>query len=556
MANEHAPYPEVGKARGLPRRVSLVWILPLAAIIFAVVMIWLSYREQGPLVTIEFDKADGVQAGETPIRRHDVDIGIVESVRLSDDFESVIVAARIHPQVASQLDESARFWIVNARINTTEISGLGTLLSGAFIEVDWDSEEQGERKRKFIGTDEPPLTKRGTPGRRLTLSAEEAGYIYVGSPVFLRQIEVGRVERRRLSDGGKQVLFDIFVEAPYHNHIYKESRFFAVSGVEAELNSEGARVRVESIAALFTGGIAFETPIEAPDPQRVMFNDAHFKLYDNRSAARDTLFEDETDMRFRYMAEFEGSVKGLRAGASVEFNGLVVGRVVSVSVDLPDGPTGRTRVYAVMQLQPRRFGLVDVSPAQLREVLDRYVAKGMRAQLATGNLLTGSLVVKLVNKPNPLVARIDDDASPYPALPSTRSNVETVTRDVETLIKNLSQLPLQSLVESATELLVNAGNLVSSPDIQSLPAQLGSSLNSIASTADRIETASKNLPALLAALTSASRNADDVLSGLSPDSEIYIELAATARELREAAQSIASFAEYLEDNPNAVFTGR
>jgi len=220
--------PRIERIKGAPSRVSLVWLLPMAALLFAAWMLWQAYTDRGPLITINVDSAGGVTAGETRILSNDVAVGIVESVRLADDLRSVIIEARMNPDVAPYINTDTQFWVVNARINTTEISGLGTLLSGVYIEVDWD-DSPGTREDEFFALSEPPLTQRGTPGRRITLDAEEAGYIYVGSPVFHRQIEVGRVERRRLSEDGLKVLFDIFVEGPYHQFIFSETRFFRVN---------------------------------------------------------------------------------------------------------------------------------------------------------------------------------------------------------------------------------------------------------------------------------------------------------------------------------------
>lgn len=548
MAKRAPDTPVVETLRGLPSRVSLVWLLPLAAVLFALFVLWRAYVDRGPLVEIMFESAGGVQAGETEIRRRDVTVGTVEAVRLSDDLNSVVIDARLDPQVAPYIDTDTRFWIVNARINTTEISGLSTLLSGAYIEVDWD-DEPGERQSEFKGLSEAPLTTRGLPGMRVTLDAEEAGYIYVGSPVFLRQIEVGRVERRRLSEDGQQVLFDVFIAAPFHKYIYPETRFYGVSGVEASFNAEGASVRVESIAALFTGGIAFENSEISPSSKPLLRDGANFKLYGNKTEAQDSLFETTEDSNFRYIAEFDGSVKGLRAGAPIEYQGLRVGSVVDVSVELPGDPTGVKRIYAVLQFQPARLGVGDVTPESLLAVMQQFVEDGLRVQLASGNLLTGSLLVKLVEDSDAPVASIDINAEPYPALPTTPSNIEAVTADVETLVSNLAGLPLDSLVTAATDLLRNTSNIVSSNEMRNLPAQLSESLNAINAATD-------DLPTMMKALTSASQNADDVLQGLSPDSEIYVELSAAVRELRIAAKSIAAFAELLEENPNAVITGR
>lgn len=556
--------PESGKAPASSRlqrtgsltsRLSLIWLLPLSAALFAAWVIWESYSKRGPLVEINFDNAGGVTAGETRVRRNDVDVGRVEAVRLADDLDSVRVSVRLDPQVEPFLDADTRFWIVNARINTTEISGLSTLLSGAYIEVDWD-DVAGERRSDFVGLDEPPLTERGTPGLRLTLNADEAGYIYVGSPVFLRQIEVGRVERRRLSFDAQQVLFDIFIEAPHHKNVYPDTRFYGVSGVEANVGADGANVRVESIAALFTGGIAFENPPEIIDSEPVTSSAKRYKLFGSRSEARESIFDGTDDQRFRFMAKFQGSVKGLRRDATIEYNGLKVGRVTSVSVRLPKDPGEAASSTVTMQFQPSRLGLGDITQKQWYEKIDDLVDNGMRAQLASANILTGSLLVKLVSEPELTGAKINFNAQPYPQLPSIESNVEAVTADVETLVKNLSELPLDSLVTAATQLIQNADSLMSSQDIKGLPAQLSGSMESIAAAASRIETATADLPDMLKSLTVTSRNATEVLEGLSPDSEIYIELSAAARELRVAAQSIAAFAELLEENPNAVLTGR
>ena len=515
---------------------------------FAAWVLWQSYVKRGPLVHITFDSAGGVIAGETRVRRNDVDIGTVERVRLSDDLDSVVVDVRMDPMVEPHLDKDTHFWIVSARINTTEISGLSTLLSGSYIEVDWD-DDIGEPVSEFIGLEEPPLTKRGTPGRRLTLAAEEAGYIYVGSPVFLRQIEVGRVERRRLSMDATQVLFDIFIESPFHFNVYDETRFYGVSGVEGKIGADGATVRVESIAALFTGGIAFENPPEITGGEPISTNGKRFKLFDSRAEARDSIFDGAEDLRYRFSAVFTGSVKGLRRDAPIEYNGLKVGRVESVSVTLPEGAGDPGSALVIMQFQPGRLGLDDISRKKWREKFATLVDNGMRAQLATGNLLTGTLIIKLVSKPEFDVASIDFDARPYPSLPVIESNVEAVTADVQTLINNLSELQLDSLVGAATQLLNDTRELITSPAIDALPGQLSDSMASIVR-------ATSDLPAMVQSLTLASDNANDVLEGLSPDSEIYIELSAAARELRIAAKSIAAFAELLEENPSAVLTGR
>ena len=555
MTSDQPTRPNVENLRSAPARVSLIWLLPMAALLFAAWMLWQAYSGRGPLITIIFESASGVTAGETRVLSNDVAVGLVETVGLSEDLRTVVVQVRMNPDVAPYIDTDTQFWVVNARINTTEISGLSTLLSGAYIEVDWD-DSPGTREDEFYALLEPPLTQRGTPGMRITLDAEEAGYIYVGSPVFYRQIEVGRVERRGLSVDGSKVQFDIFVEAPFHRFIYGETRFFGVSGVEANVSDDGVSVRVESVAALFTGGIAFETEDQGNLGEPLLRDNTEFKLYGSRSEARESLFDAEGDDRFRYMVQLEGSTKGLKSGSPVEFNGIRIGRVIDVDILPPTADGQRTRVNAVVQLQPRRLGITDIDKAGMDELLQSFIDKGLRAQLASGNLLTGALLIKMVYREDAPAATLDTSTEPYASLPTTASNVEAITADVEALIKNLSELPLEPLVAAATDLLRNAGDLVSSEEVKSLPGQLSESLASLSAIADQVESATNDLPRMMVALTAAAENAEAVLAGVSPDSEIYVELSQTVSELRSAAKSIARFSKVLEDKPNAIITGR
>jgi len=138
MTSEQPTRPNIETTKSAPSRVSLVWLLPMAALLFAAWILWQAYASRGPLITIIFDSASGVTAGETRVLSNDVAVGLVESVGLSEDLQAVVVQVRMNPEVAAYIDSETQFWVVNARINTTEISGLSTLLSGAHIEVDWD----------------------------------------------------------------------------------------------------------------------------------------------------------------------------------------------------------------------------------------------------------------------------------------------------------------------------------------------------------------------------------------------------------------------------------
>ncbi|PID60100.1 MAG: hypothetical protein CSB44_11400 [Gammaproteobacteria bacterium] len=539
-------------------RVSLVWLLPLLAVLFAAAVVYQYWQQRGPLISIQFASAGGIEPGITAVRRNEVVVGRVEAVELADDLNSVVIKARMDPRVEPWLDEDTRFWIVSAHVSATEISGLGTLLSGAYLEVDWN-DTRGEPRDEFRGLEEAPLVRRSEPGVRVRLKADDASFIQPGSPVFYRKMEAGRVERRRLGEDGKEVLFDVFIKAPYDRHVYPKSLFYNVSGVEGRLDTEGVVVRVESVVALLTGGIGIENPPEAlMDEPLASTPDAtgEFRLYESLKEATDSFVNDFDDPAYRFSVRFSGSIKGLAPGAPVEYNGLRIGSVSSAAVALPETPGAEPIGNVVLQLQPQLLGIVDDDVEAFRDLMDELVTAGLRAELASGNILTGALMVNLVVEHEAAAAQLDMTHQPYPLIPSLPSNVEALTADVETIVANLAALPLDSLVASIIGLVDDARGIIGDPAMTALPGQLGDSLDSLANAAGRIEDASEDLPTMLEALTRASQNADVALQGLSPNSRIYRELSTTARELRQAARSIAAFAAYLERNPNALITGR
>ncbi|MCG8441347.1 MAG: MlaD family protein, partial [Caulobacterales bacterium] len=508
---------------------------------------WQSLNARGPSVEIRFESAEGVRAGRTQIRHKDVVVGEVEEVTLTEDLNAVIVKARLEKEMAAYLGETTQFWIVSARIDGSQVSGLGTLLSGSYIEVDW-SGDPGQRRRSFEGLTAPPLTEPGAPGRRVTLRSDRGGGLNVGSTVYFRQLPVGRVESRRLSDDARHVVFDAFIDAPFHEQISAATRFWNVSGFDVTAGADGFTVNVESVDAFLSGGVAFEE-ISADIADPLTEDGAEFRIFASRAAAEESLFQDEGDEGYRFIAEFGESVRGLRAGAPIEFDGIRVGEVLDVAVEAIEDGEGELRIYAILQFQPSRLGLHDLPPAELRAAFDSMVARGMRLQLASGNLLTGALMVRVVEEADPEPAAIDFAAAPYPALPTGPSDTAALPRDVETLVNNLATLPMEDLVVAATSLLRNADEVVSVLAENGAPEAL-------AEAARNLDTASEDLPALVAGLNALSGSADLALAGLGPDSEMYSELTAAARDLRLAARSIAELAERLEEQPNSLITGR
>ena len=206
------------------QRFSAYWLVPFVALLLGATLAYNTYKQQGPLITIQFNSAEGLIAGKTPIRYRNVNIGVVEKIALNDDLDTVMVEARMSVDSRRFLNNHARFWVVKPRVGTSGVSGLGTLLSGAFIQV--NSLVGTAYEDDFVGLEKPPLTEEGAPGVRINLQAEQAGYVSIGSPVYYRQVKVGRIEAQRFLPGYQIVEFTIFVEAPHHKIIRNITKFW------------------------------------------------------------------------------------------------------------------------------------------------------------------------------------------------------------------------------------------------------------------------------------------------------------------------------------------
>ena len=523
--------PEVEAERSW--RPSLVWLAPLAALAISLFIAWSSWSSRGPVVEVVFASAGGIEAGKTPLKHRDVEVGRVEDVGFTEDLGGVLASIRLDPDIAPYIDDTARFWVVRPQVSARGITGLETVLSGSYIEVAWDA-EIGEPQERFTALEEAPLTDPGEKGIRLRLIANDGGAMSVGAPILYKRIEVGRVEDKALSGDGERVEFDVFVNAPYDKLITSATRFWTVSGLAVELGAEGARLQVDSLASLLRGGVAFDTvAIDAApvDP------DQPFILYASESEARRSIFTENPREQIRLTVEFESSVRGLRVGAPVEYRGLRVGEVTNVAarVETLDGETDISLVVTLV-IQPARLGLPVESREETIAFLKRAVSRGLRAKLVSASLLTGALYVDLVEDPAAPVAIFDDLAEPYPRLPSVPSDFDDFTASAEGVLNRINALPVEELLYSANELLRNANALLAAEETTAIPGQVAGILEGVRVLVDGPEL--KGAVEDVAAAAAAARGLAEALEGSGAVEALEVAL----RDASEAAQAVAAFA--------------
>ena len=551
MNDQNVPLPEI-KARRGP---SLVWLIPLVVLAVGAWLIYDTLSKRGPDITIAFRTADGIEAGKTKLRYKNIEIGVVESVRFSDDFSHVLLKAHMELGADTFLRRGTRFWVVRPRLSARGVSGLSTLVSGAYIEVEPGA---GADQRHFEGFESPPVVRADEAGRRVTLIAARLGSLGAGSPVSYRGIRAGEVLGHELGSDRKSVLIYAFVKSPFDQLIRSNTRFWNVSGVDVALDADGLQVRTESISSVLFGGLAFETPVNA-EPLKGDLDEVIFTLYDTQKA----IVEEAFTKRIRFVLFFDGSVRGLKKNAPVEFKGIKVGQVTDIRLEFDQQDTS-FRIPVLIEIEPERIMARGESGAiGPKNLLDDLVQRGLRARLQTGNLLTGQLFVELDMHPDTKI-KLVSAAGEIPELPTIPASLAEITASVKGVLENVNRLDFGKINAELVGALEGANRLTNGPEIRASLRELQLALSTFRAMAQnldrRVEPIADNLDKTLTAGRIAVRKAqgtlrlvDDVLKSGSPIQSSYIEL---ADELTETARSIKTLVDMLARNPEAFIFGK
>ena len=536
------------------RRISLVWLVPVIALSVSLWAAWQSYLERGTLITITFENASGITAGETTIKYRDVTVGEVEEVEFDAGLSVVLVHARVDQTVAPYLDDDAQFWVVRPDVSVRGITGLETVLSGVYIEGNWDTEADVAQS-EFIGLEQPVLTRAGQRGINIVLRTDDGGSVTAGAPVLHKGIEVGYLADPELSFDGTQVLVSAFIEAPFDRRITTSTRFWDTSGFSVSFGTGGVSLNVNSLASLIEGGIEFDTIVSGGLPVR----DGHiFDVFFDEETARDSLFTDPNAEVLEVAILFEESVSGLTPGSEVRFQGIRIGEVSDLNaIVVGEGTNAEVRLQAVLAIEPSRLGMgSNASPDDALELLSDFVQRGLRARMVTGNILSGTLLVELVQIDNALPAILTNSAGMYPIVPTTDSEISDVAATAEGVLTRIGALPVEELLDGAINLmdsleslandeatrgapaslvalLEESRGLINDADLQAVPGDLRNVINdldaivnraaevdligdldtaieSAAIAAANIELATENLPQITAQIEEFTRRANDL----------------------------------------------
>jgi paraquat-inducible protein B len=520
---------------------SIVWVVPIIALLIGGWMAIKAWSEKGPEITITFESAEGLEANKTKIKFKDVEMGTVTEIRLKNDLSGVIVTAEMARNAEDYLTEQSKFWVVRARVAAGEVSGLGTLFSGAYIGC--IPSKEGKPASEFVGFEKPPVVTTGLPGRHFMLAAETLGSLDVGSPVYYRGIKVGQIVGYEFDADEELVNIRVFVSAPYHEKVMQSSRFWNVSGINFTLDTEGVKVDTQSLVSIMLGGVAFDLPEHLESDQHAD-QDRFFKLYANHN---DTKQKTYTVKRY-YLMYFDQSVRGLSPGAPVEIKGIKLGEVLDVKLVL-NSDDQSFRVAILVMVEPERIdaGMQSrIPPAAtegfadelvLQDDLETLVNKGLRAQLKTGNLLTGQLYVDLDFYPAAPPAEVVsiNGQQIFPTIPAP---LEQIAQRVDNILDEFEKVPFEKIGKELREA------------ISALTLTLGE-IKTISGSVNR-----ETLPRINTTLEDLQGALKGIEATIGEDSALSYNARMLTDEFLVAVRSLRSLLDYLEREPQALIFGK
>ncbi|MES2580313.1 MAG: MlaD family protein [Pseudomonadota bacterium] len=530
--NSTASLPSPKRERQRDWLPSLVWLIPILAAVIGIALMVKVLVDRGPVITISFRTGEGLEAGKTKVKYKEVDIGEVQTITLSKDRSQVLVTVQLSKNAESFTAVDTHFWVVRPRLGASGISGLGTLLSGAYIGADGGTSE--DTTKKFTGLEVQPTVTRDASGKQFKLHADDLGSLDVGSPIFYRRIKVGRVSAYDLDADGKGVTLRIFIDTPYDKFVGANTRFWHASGLDIQVNSGGFKVNTQSLATVVLGGMAFQSIDDSPGT--LSKENTTFLLAQNQSQA----FQEPDGRSITAMLHFNQSIRGLTPGATVDFRGVVLGEVKSVGIEY-DPKRREFDMPVVIEIYPARLGRKYAkdqaqSPYTQQQRIQFMVSRGLRAQLRTGNLLTGQLYIALDFFPK--APKITVQNSAQIELPTIPNGLDELQTQISTIANKLSKVPFEEIGHDLQKSLATLNKTLSSAE------RLAQTLNQDVA------------PEVAAAMKDVRKTLDNADRTLSEDAPLQQDLRQTLQELSRAAASMKVLTDYLEQHPESLIRGK
>jgi len=532
---------------------SIVWIIPVIALAIAIYIGYQSWQNRGEIVEIEFTNGSGLEIGKTKVKYKDVEVGKVIGISLAKNLQKVKVRVAIDREIAKELHGDSNFWVVRPRVTTRTVSGIGTLLSGAYISLSVGSDKKNSLKKNIIGLDEPPTLSGLDNGYKFSLEAERLGSTDIGTPIFYRGMAVGEVVSYKLLDNQKMSI-QIFIKTPYDYLIDNKTSFWNLNGLDIRFGSNGVEAHLESFLSFMQGGIAFENlsgqgeKLVEKDNQNIVF-----KLYQNQ----DSITKIEPINKLNYIMLFSDGVSGLQEGANLKHKGLIVGTVKKI-VPRFNHDKFSVEIPVLVEIWSEKFAIQnDENSTKIIEQM--IIKKGLRGKLKTANLLTGQMEIDLTFIKNRDNISLKKDGN-YLVFPTVETDIEQLLQRVDSVMAKLENAPLNEMIEELHKTTKNISKIIDINDKNSIISQTNEAIKNLNKILINFENIPKDIKYTLEqseiTLQKLNKTLEAGEKNLKDDSILQHDIRNLLQEVTRAATAIEGVADTLQRKPNSIIFGK
>jgi paraquat-inducible protein B len=549
--------PESGRRRTIWP--NLVWGIPLAAL---VVVAYLGVRaviNRGEVVTVTFTRAAGAKAGVTKVLYQGVEAGHLTKIEPNADGRRLDFHLRLVPAAKNGLNSNARFWLIGANPNFSDLSSLKAVVSG--VAIGYAPGEGGEPEDQFEGLDQAPLILPGDKGTRYSLGAHSLNSIHEGSIVLFHGQAIGKVIAIHFN-GNTGFRLQAFIDQPYDSLIRRGARFWKISPLRLSFAGGGITANLAPLSTLLAGGIDLEVDTtSANDPQSP--EDTEFPLYSSHNAARQGL----SGPTVRYEFAFDGDAGVLDETSAVTLLGYQIGEVESTRLaynERTGAPYGiATAVLYPQQMRVNPGASARRTPEDWRAATDaaltRLVRLGYRARLEQSPPVLGDPTIALVRTAGASPAQLltDGDIPRFPSAPGS-SNLADITAKADVFLTKLDAVPLEDIGANLRRITGNLDRLMTSPELKDGLTHLHSTLASIDKLLHDVQ---PQIGPLIGKLNDAAAELSGTATALHQIAESGgpnedASLPEAIRQITEAARSIRTLTDYLDRHPEALIRGK
>jgi paraquat-inducible protein B len=540
------------------RRIPLVWIVPILTGLIAAWLAWDTYSQRGPTITIAFDTAAGLTAGQSQLKYRNVVMGTVKAIAVAPDLSKVLVTVETVREAEDLLTDKTIFWVVKPQLFAGNVTGLDTLLSGSYIGMR-PTTEKGKPQRSFVGNHDPPVLQASAKGTTFKLDSKRLGSISLGSPVFFRDLDVGTVLGWDIGDLANNVTIHAFVRDPFDKYVHEESSFWNASGLQVKLTANGIDVQFESLRALLLGGIAFDTPTVPQSP--IAPSHFRFPLYASVEVAKAAGF----GRQLQLVSNFDSSVAGLAVGADVTLYGLKIGEVTDVSLVYD---RKKDRIVAPVHYRIEADRVTGISSATKGivpgDLADEMVKRGLRATLQAPSLITGQKIVALEMVPDAPPADLGRNGDVFIVPTYEVGGFDSITRSANELLSKINRIDFDRIGRNISGAAQGLDDTINGPQLKKTLAALEAAMIDVQDIARKLDKdaspALKRLPEIANqfqdAVTKANRLIGSVDQGYGSTSKFHRDLDRLIPQLTDTARSIRALADLLSRHPEALIKGR